>query len=204
LIPVVQQPEPTNFDAKVRIPGTAFLNTHADDDKIDFTNAAYWKRISLYFSRSYGSVCAYTCHWIPLDVGSETIEHFRPKKLFPELAYEWSNYRLVCGRMNGRKREFEDVLDPFALEAETFHLTFPSLLIAPNPAKLAAIFNQAEATIKRLKLNDERSVLARSHWVEVYCQLGSLPHLTRHAPFIAYELSRQNIDLEMLQQAMEY
>lgn len=33
------------------------------------------------------------------------VEHFRPKSLFPVLAYEWENYFLACGGCNGAKSD---------------------------------------------------------------------------------------------------
>lgn len=39
--------------------------------------------------------------------GSESsqVEHYRPKAVFPELAFDWSNYLWVCGRCNHLKSD---------------------------------------------------------------------------------------------------
>lgn len=48
--------------------------------------------------------CAY-CE-SPIDAErSASVEHFRPKSLFPSLAYDWANYFLGCGGCNGAKSD---------------------------------------------------------------------------------------------------
>ena len=54
------------------------------------------------------------------------MEHFAPKKKHPDHAYIWENYRLVCTVMNSRKRDFENVLDPFEVEDGWFQIQFNS------------------------------------------------------------------------------
>jgi hypothetical protein len=55
-----------------------------------------------------------------------------------------------------------------------------------------------QATINRLGLNDENCVKSRLDWLLLYC-VGdiSLAFLKQKAPFIAYELRRQNLDYEI-------
>ena len=43
--------------------------------------------------------CAY-CQASVDDAGPGAVEHFRPKSLFPTLAYEWDNYFYSCERCN--------------------------------------------------------------------------------------------------------
>jgi uncharacterized protein (TIGR02646 family) len=43
--------------------------------------------------------CAY-CQASVADAGPGAVEHFRPKSLFPTLAYEWDNYFYSCERCN--------------------------------------------------------------------------------------------------------
>ena len=58
------------------------------------------------------------------------VDHFYPKSVRPDMAYEWSNFRLASLKLNCRKREFQDVLDPFTIEPGWFCLSFPSLLFS--------------------------------------------------------------------------
>lgn len=50
------------------------------------------------------SMCsgAQRCHYCEDSAGDE-IEHFRPKELYPELVFAWSNYLLACGQCNRNK-----------------------------------------------------------------------------------------------------
>jgi hypothetical protein len=50
------------------------------------------------------------------------------KHNYPELAYEWSNYRHAIGRVNGCKGNLDDlVLDPFEVEDDWFAIQIPDL-----------------------------------------------------------------------------
>src|SRR4051794_8217705 len=102
MIKVEPANEPAQFDASVRTPGRKYLGSLSLSDKPDFRRRNYWKAILRELHSSYRGVCAYTCHWMTPDVGSDTVEHFLPKSAYPGLAYEWTNYRLVCSRLNSR------------------------------------------------------------------------------------------------------
>lgn len=196
MIRVKPQPEPAEFEALVRQPGRAFLEKVPKPDSKQFSRHRYWSEISRELFDAYDAICAYSCHWIPGDTGFKTVEHFRPKSKYPNHAYEWSNYRLVCGLLNGRKREHEDVLDPFKIEDGWFVLDFPSLLIKPAKGLEAGVRAQVIATRDRLKLNiDENCVEARRHWIEEYCRPENrdFGFLRRNAPFIAREIERQKL-----------
>jgi uncharacterized protein (TIGR02646 family) len=53
--------------------------------------------------------CAY-CDGFPLDDTSyETIDHFLPKALYPEFAYEWKNLYLVCVKCQEKKESNFDI-----------------------------------------------------------------------------------------------
>ncbi|MDT7531018.1 hypothetical protein OVY29_20340 [Sphingopyxis sp. SE2] len=148
---------------------------------------------------------AYTCHYIPKDTGSDTVEHFTPKSVNPALAYEWSNFRLVCGRLNGRKGDHQDVLDPASITASPFQIDFPSLQLKISENLNKDIIDLAESTIVRLKLNEERCIESRQEYVENYCNdIVSLAGLQRYAPFLYYELNRQDLSKDELRKIMSY
>ncbi len=192
---VMLQPEPSTFPAKVRRPGTAFLSQTPHPTAAQWRTRNYWVRVLPEMHEAYGGICSYSCHWIPLDTGARTIEHFVAKTTAPRLAYEWSNYRLVCSTLNGRKGIHEDVLDPFELSEHAFVLDFPSLLIKPNTTLSSELTAQVNASIVRLGLNDEGTCLkSRVKWLSDYCTVPfSLAYLHDHAPFIASELQRQQL-----------
>jgi hypothetical protein len=123
------------------------------------------------------------------------VEHFRSKNKYPNDAYEWINYRLVCSTLNGRKANHEDVLDPFAINNGDFVLKFPSLLVVPSVNLSEEARDRVQKTIERLKLNDEGTCLkSRFKWLADYCSNEiTFNHLEKHAPFLAMELIRQNL-----------
>ena len=157
MIPVKAAPEPAGFDTGVRTEGRRFLRKARLRPPVageKWRNKEYWRRAIPGLFKAYGGFCAFTAFPIHPVTGWRTVEHFRPKSLHPNLAYEWSNLRLVCGLMNGRKGDHEDVLDPFTLPPNTFDINFVSGEIVVHNNCAAAIRPQAVATIKRLKLND--------------------------------------------------
>jgi hypothetical protein len=199
MIRVSSAPEPASFNDLVRAPGQRYLNSIAPRAKPNFTNRNYWKAILPELHSAYHNICAYSCHWMPLDTGADTVEHFVPKSLDPARAYEWQNYRLACARLNGRKGNFQDVVDPFRVHEGMFHLHFPSLCVVPGRIRRRL----ANSTIERLKLNESRCVETRRHYVENYLNGEiTISYLRRHAPFLGLELVRQHISKKQLARFM--
>jgi hypothetical protein len=197
------QPEPPHFYRLVQQPGQDFLKSNPNPKKNEWKN--YWTRILPDLYRTYSGLCAYSCHWISPDTGAKSVEHFKPKKYYPRDAYRWDNYRLVCGTLNGRKGDYEDVLDPFTLSDGWFAINFPSLLIYPGKGLLSTEVEQVKMTINRLRLNDEGTCLqARINWVRDYITVPfPFSHLEKKAPFIASELKRQNM-IETIRNVMRF
>jgi len=194
MIPVAPADEPDDFETEVRQPGVKFLGTVEVGKKPKFKGKEFWRRSLLDLHKAYGGICSYTCHFIPFDTGADTVEHFRPKDLYPAQAYEWSNFRLVCARLNARKGIHEDVLDPFTIGDGTFVLDFPSLQILPADGLEPSVQARAESTINRLKLNDERTIKSRLRYVlDLRNGMINFAVVERDAPFIASEIARQNI-----------
>ena len=57
-----------------------------------------------------------------------------PKSRDWRLVYEWRNYRLSCLRMNRKKREFTDVLDPFCIDDDWFVMDVVEFRVHPGPS----------------------------------------------------------------------
>ncbi len=199
MIFVERQIEPGEFDERVRQPGKNYLETNPNPTSCEFSNHSYWRKISGKLHSGYDGICAYTCHRIWRDTGWGTVEHFVPKSVHPQLAYEWSNYRLVCGRLNGRKGKHQDVIDPFLINEVMFVIDFPSLLIKPYDQLSDDRTQQVHDSIHRLKLNEnETNVSARQTYVEEYCREDiSFDFLRRNAPFLYREITRQGIETDI-------
>ena len=194
MIPVMKKSEPVNFDELVRTPGKAFLKKVPFPSDKQWKPHAYWTRILKKIRKDYAEICAYSALWIPSATGFGSIDHFIPKSRNPRLAYEWDNYRYVSLKFNNKKGT-KEILDPFTLKPDWFVIDFPSLDIMPNPA-LSPIHKAAiNETIEILGLDtDEEYIDACKEWIMAYCSRDiSFDFLERKAPFIAYELKRQNL-----------
>jgi hypothetical protein len=181
--------EPQDFDERVRKPGLKAIKQRRDP------LPPYWRECADQLRHEYKEICAYSCLRIPKVVGSSTVEHIAPKSKHLDLAYEWSNYRLVCGLMNSRKNHFEDVLDPFEIQDDWFELEF--VFFQLKPAEYLAdqeTIRAIKETIDRLKLNDEECRTDREERYEEWRKDEvSDRYMERHAPFIYREAVRQSM-----------
>ena len=209
MIRVELQLEPPDFDEKVRKPGLRALaelrglptgkrrgrrrevkEVIGSKDLPD-----YWTKCLDDLHQAYRGICAYLCIYIPHGVGSKTTDHSAPKcpaisaKL--EDAYEWSNYRLACGLMNGRKGT-KAVIDPCTIDGRWFELDLSTLAMKPNPELPEPLRVRAQATIDELGLDDAECRKARGDWYQPYLD-GRIPlsFLEMKCPFVAGEIVRQ-------------
>jgi hypothetical protein len=190
LIKVNPCPEPSNFDHDVRKPGEIFLKKQDFTKKIKFRN--YWKNISKQLRDSYQSTCAYTCRYL---VSSYSVDHFLPKDICPQLAYEWSNYRLASQKVNNYKANSFDVIDPFYVGDNWFVIDFPSCLVVADDNLSPLVKERVEKTIEILRLNkDDDFVQARCDLMMHYITNDiSFDFLSKWDPFLAKEVERQGI-----------
>ena len=130
MIHVDPRPEPAGFDNQVREKGLAYLrkkNIPLDIPLPPKTGIQpYWKACLDDLYSSYRGICAYIGIHFERATGAGTVDHFIAKSKRAGLAYEWSNYRLACSSMNSRKRDFDDVLDPFEVDNGWFQLELVS------------------------------------------------------------------------------
>lgn len=195
MIPVRPQPEYKGFEGQVRRPGQRFLAANPSPSSREFRNRDYWRRAKKELHRAYVR-CAYTSLRIMGTRG--TVDHFRPKVKFPHLAYEWSNYRLARAKLNNRKGDSLDVIDPFRVRSGWFILDCPSCLIHPGENLEKRTRDQVRATINVLNLNSGDLVQERSVQLVDFA-MGKVPfdHLEKHYPFLANEIRRQRIEDQM-------
>lgn len=199
MIPVQPQPEPDFFDEQVRAKGLIHLkdNGYALDQSLPAKAdiRPYWRGDCLTaMHKAYDGVCAYLCVFVERCTGGISVDHFIAKSALAGQAYEWSNYRLACSTMNSRKRDFDDVLDPFELSPDWFHLDLTTGRIFPNPVLNVADYAQVEQTINRLKLDEPLCREMRVRWFDEYLR-EPLPsdYLRKKSPFVWTEASRQGL-----------
>jgi len=194
LIPVTRQPEPATFAPNVRNPGSAFLRRlRKRPTRDEFNRKNFWTRALPDLFSIYRSICAYSASWIP-SAAQASVDHFHPKSRRPDLAYEWSNYRLATKEMNSNKGDATDILDPFALQLGWFILDMDSFHIKPNGGLPPSLVEAIRHTITVLKLNHDAYVTMRFEIVRDYSKADvTLDYIQRRFPFIASELVRQNL-----------
>lgn len=196
-MPIKEQPEPAGFASKVGKRGAAALANGKLAVPVPswfWKGKDHWRDALDELHSSYDGVCAFSSTYIERVTGSPSIEHFRPKSKYPREAYQWSNFRLICARMNSRKREHEDVLDPFTIPDNTFDLNPLTGEVLVHAACPKSLKRRAETTISRLKLSDGHCCKLRrtqvqnillGHWSESEAQ--------RQCPFVYRCLERQHL-----------
>ncbi|MCY1077655.1 hypothetical protein [Archangium lansingense] len=188
MIHVDPQPEPPDFDSKVRQPGQSDLASQEGELR------PHWQHCAVQLWHAYRGVCAYSCLYIPRGTGARSVDHLLPKSKRRELTYEWSNYRLACARMNARKNALESVLDPFEVQDGWFALEFSTLQVIPAEGLPEPLRQRVQETIDRLDLNDDEFIQARAAYYEVF-RSGEVrfSYIRKHFPFLAMELIRQGV-----------
>src|SRR6185436_2770195 len=157
-------------------------------------NREYWTAAIPDLRAAYNATCCYSAEWIPPLTGNSSVDHFHPRSVRPDLAYEWSNFRLAAARLNARKGATEGILDPFTIGDEWFAIDFPSLLVRAGSALPPQFRAAFDLTVATLRLNDEISVESRMRWLRAYCEYRmTFDYLMESAPFLARELQRQGL-----------
>lgn len=192
MIHVTPQPEPDTFDSKVRERGRAWMNKHQTPPPGN-KFPPYWRDCLDDLHSSYNGYCAYLAVYFE-RVGGVSVDHFIAKSRRPDLAYEWSNYRLACSIMNSRKGNHDDILDPFQIETGWFYLELVTGRIYPNKELSPDLKSKVESTIKRLKLDDDRNREMRArHYQEYREETLTDKHLKKYSPFVWLEAKRQGL-----------
>lgn len=198
MIPVLPQPEPPYFDAKVRRKGLAYLakkgiSLHQPlPPKTSIE--AYWRDCLTDLHSAYSGTCAYLGIYFERVTGGASVDHFIAKSADVAKAYEWDNYRLACTIMNSRKGTYDNLLDPFAVQPDWFYLELVTGHVFANPGLDAQTKADVCHTITMLKLDDAqcREVRAR-HFGDYLEAFYTADYLKRISPFVWYEANRQGL-----------
>lgn len=198
MIPVQSMPEYPEFDAEVRQRGLAFLTSNPQPNNKEFSKHAYWKSAAPQLRAAYSGRCAYTSMKI-VDVAS--VDHFLPKQQYPNLAYEWSNYRYSRQKLNTRKGSSSEVADPFTIPAGFLWLKFPSCLVIPGDHLSPDDRRAAKMTTNVLQLNnDDALVEERFDFMLALAKDDiTLQFLDDWFPFLSIEVRRQGIEHQLKQ-----
>jgi len=99
------------------------------------------------------------------------VEHFKPKALFPSLAYDWDNYFLACGGCNGAKSDRWPDSGEY-LRPDQGDPTSELLFKIDGTVEAVKPGKEAEITIKHFELN--RTWLVRRRKKNLKDVLGRL------------------------------
>jgi uncharacterized protein (TIGR02646 family) len=131
------------------------------------------KRVKKTFDAWSQGKCAY-CESLINASRSQQVEHFKPKSLFPSLAYDWANYFLSCNGCNGAKLdkwpEAGDYIRPDRGQPEM-------LFVFDDQGGMKAVQADSEAqrTVDDFEL--DRSGLRRARQVAIRQQLATMSDL---------------------------
>lgn len=177
---VEPQPELRDFDMRVRQPGLANPSEE------------YWRRCHDDLYKAYNGYCAYLAVKIPrspetTDVGGSSVDHFLPKSLYPDLIFEWSNYRLSSCIINRTKKDKIGILDPFCIKGNWFFVDIITGELFSNPGISSDLQKKVNHTIHELGLNKK-----------IFCNyrinlLNNTDVLKEESPFLYEESARLNI-----------
>ena len=198
MIHVKKQPEPASFDQAVRQKGLNYLATKGINPSQPLPSVttlhAYWRKCSDELYTSYNEQCAYLAMYFERATGYETIDHYIAKSKRPDLAYEWNNYRLSSPRMNSRKRDYDDILDPFKVKNGWFRLEFGTFTVYPSPELDSSLQCKIQKTIDRLNLNDPLFCRTRKyHYDDFIKKEYTQSYFRKKSPFVWFEAKRQGL-----------
>jgi hypothetical protein len=197
----VPQIDPTtSYDMKVRIPGEAFLAQNPSPTREQFRRNDYWTEIHDEMYDAYGGICMYCASWTPrtprgASFWQTTIDHFLPKRLYPQLAYKWSNFRLCRNDINTNKGIDCLVPDPFDVQNEWFEIDFTTWRVGPSDNAPENIRHRIRSCFVRLGLNQDAYIEERQSVASVYVHRPAERfQLEALYPFLIGELERQSND----------
>jgi uncharacterized protein (TIGR02646 family) len=201
MIPVSLPDPPEHYRFEVRARGRIFLAGTPHPTSEEWNCHNYWREIHMDLYQWHQGVCVYCASWTPRPSRQRvsdhtTIDHFVPKNRNAQLAYEWSNFRLVRSKLNRRKDIFEDVIDPCALQSGWFRLNFTTFMLEPDVNISAEAQIRIATTISRLQLNDDPAYVTERARVVFQYAAGKIAFgdVQRLYPFIASEMIAKNFD----------
>ncbi len=146
-------------------------------------NDSYWREFRAALGNRSGSTCWYCerrCEGAPEAGGrAATVDHFRPRSRFPELAYEWTNWIFSCYRCNSENKVDKwpalGYVDPSAAdmrERPDRYFDYDALTgeIVPHPSLAGDDKRRAEGTINDLGLNQLDVRFYRLDWTRRFME----------------------------------
>ena len=136
-----------------------------------------WQEFRPRLGERTSNICWYCERQCFADSGvgeqSPTLDHFRPRSLFPKLVYAWENWVFSCRRCNDEKadkwpvEEFVDPCAPEVSERPEQYFTYDWLTgeVLPREGLSENARRRARETINALNLNRQELLELRFEWV---------------------------------------
>lgn len=106
--------------------------------------------------------CAF-CEGIPAETGFAEVEHFHPKSIYTDKAFEWINLLYSCKACNNTKlnhdTQLQPIINPYDIDPRDY-FTYTDIIIEPKTGENHDI---AEKTIEVCGLSDKRLFSARGN-----------------------------------------
>jgi hypothetical protein len=161
MIPVRRPREPKSFDERCRIKGKKWLR--ANSVKSGKRPKDFWSQFEPQLRTAFKERCGWLAMWIEHGQVDHYLSKHHPdparRREQRSEAYEWTNLRWACARMNNRKRNRDaEILDPYEIRDGWFRLNARLKLVvtaACPPSKR----ERAELTIRHLGLDCDRDVM---------------------------------------------
>jgi uncharacterized protein (TIGR02646 family) len=150
-----------------------FFWTQHNSQRINLSLLPILMKMTSILEQIENAHCSF-CDGFPVEsVSANSIEHFRPKTLFPLLAYAWENLFYCCSKCQESKLEkFDEILLKPDLPAYSFEYYFQydtkTGEIIPNPDRSEIETQQAEKTIELYGLNEHSRPNARKRTIRQF------------------------------------
>lgn len=161
-------PEPTDL-AAIRVRYTpGWVARYRDNPRAKPPSDNCWQGFRNDLQAAFSGLCGYCEELCPGE-----IDHFQPKRRFPELVYAWSNWILSCSRCNrlkGDKWPTSGYVNPCAkskpARPENF-FTFDTTTgeIIPKSGLTRSRYAKAQIMIENLGLNEGFHLEKRLQWL---------------------------------------
>ncbi len=153
-------------------------------------NDSAWRKFRAELYQVFHGLCGY-CE----EITRGEVDHFRPKKRFPALTYDWSNWVFACNSCNLSKKEkwpAGGYVDPCAKSRGArpesfFQFDIPTRKICPKKGISPARARKARQTIVDLGLNDIHHLAERERFILLLT--AAIPEKIDERDAIARELS---------------
>lgn len=116
------------------------------------------EEVKVKLKKETNSKCMY-CESYISAVAPEHIEHYKPKSIYRELTFEWSNLGLACPCCNMNKRDKFDeqcsYINPYT-DNPSEHFAFLGTMICHNPNDKRAKITELDIELNRPELMEAR------------------------------------------------